>query len=104
MMTSSIGTRVSRATLGRIAKTADRVFLAVALTAGSALVSGCTSVPMAGQQTAYTTVKAGYPTLPQGKGAGLPAKKVANTVYHGRAPHICTPSGFGRTSGCFARS
>ena len=28
----------------------------------------------------------------------------AETHYLGRAPHICTPSGFGRTSTCFSRS
>jgi len=32
-----------------------------------------------------------------------PAVKVASNTYLGRAPYICTPSGFGRTSTCFAR-
>jgi hypothetical protein len=31
------------------------------------------------------------------------AAKAVRTTYLGRAPYICTPSGFGRTSSCFLR-
>ena len=31
------------------------------------------------------------------------SEKVAKVAYLGRAPYICTPSGFGRMSKCFAR-
>lgn len=33
-----------------------------------------------------------------------PVVKVSKTNYAGRAPHICTPSGFGSKARCFDRS
>ncbi|MFC6488397.1 hypothetical protein [Nitratireductor sp. GCM10026969] len=42
-------------------------------------------------------------TVRHKKSAGQPAVKVASARYLGRAPYICTPSGFGRTSSCFLR-
>jgi hypothetical protein len=93
-----------RGFLGRALKTSRILPLAVALAAGPALFAGCTSSQIVAQQTTSTAVKSGYPKLSEGKGAGFQSKKVVNSTYHGRAPYICTPSGFGRTSGCFQRS
>ncbi|MDZ5698801.1 hypothetical protein [Chelativorans sp. M5D2P16] len=42
-------------------------------------------------------------TVRHKKSAGQPSVKVASARYLGRAPYICTPSGFGRTSSCFLR-
>lgn len=33
-----------------------------------------------------------------------PATRKRTTAYLGRAPYICSPSGFGRTSHCFLRA
>lgn len=35
--------------------------------------------------------------------AAKPAPRVTTAKYHGRAPHICTPSGFGSKPRCFNR-
>jgi hypothetical protein len=41
-----------------------------------------------------------YPAHRAGRPAGVTARTVA---YHGSAPYICSPSGFGQKSRCFAR-
>ncbi|QND41565.1 hypothetical protein HB770_00080 [Rhizobium leguminosarum bv. viciae] len=41
-----------------------------------------------------------YPENRAGRPAGVTARTVA---YHGSAPYICSPSGFGQKSRCFAR-
>jgi hypothetical protein len=41
-----------------------------------------------------------YPENHAERPAGVTARAVA---YHGSAPYICSPSGFGQKSRCFAR-
>lgn len=70
-------------------------------------VCGCSST-VSQETTSSVTRAAGYP-LPdrkpvQGKQAvAQRAVKLMRTTYLGRAPYICTPSGFGSTSRCFLR-
>lgn len=80
--------------------------------------SGCSSVgmaesplfasagPKAVTSTASVAPKAGKPIrVADGDDIvePLPARKRV-TAYLGRAPYICSPSGFGHTSRCFLRS
>lgn len=72
---------------------------------------GCTALPDRMETASVTSTVSGYPAVATGgqqrfenktsKGA-FPAK-VAKASYSGNAPYICTPSGFGRKSGCFLR-
>jgi hypothetical protein len=75
------------------------------------LPSGCTVLPSSTATTPSGSNQVGYPriaidekTTTSGKKSKsvLPTKLMSNN-YLGRAPYICTPSGFGRTSGCFLR-
>jgi hypothetical protein len=72
------------------------------------LASGCARVPDKTNIAGSLSTQSGYPNLRQKKSIGrtsermLPAK-LASSNYLGRAQYICTPSGFGRTSGCFLR-
>jgi len=74
-----------------------------------AVVSVAAPVRMAEAQSA--SLDLGYPSdLKAGdtkkkitKGRNSISAKVIRVSYLGRAPYICTPSGFGRTSRCFAR-
>lgn len=74
----------------------------------AASVSGCAIRMDRAILTAPPAKETGY-AMPQGK--SLPTKITAaqRTVtferapYLGRAQHVCTPSGFGRTSRCFLR-
>jgi hypothetical protein len=47
-----------------------------------------------------TTVKTRAPSLMP----AVPEPRVEKVRYLGNAPHICSPSGFGRMSTCFSRS
>ncbi|CAN7281447.1 hypothetical protein LJR231_001339 [Phyllobacterium sp. LjRoot231] len=83
-----------------------KVMLMAALVA---VVSMATPVRRAEAQSA--SLDLGYPSdLKAGgtkkkitKGRSTISTKIIKASYLGRAPYICTPSGFGRTSRCFAR-
>lgn len=74
----------------------------------AASVSGCSIRPDRVILAAPPAKEIGY-AMPQGK--SLPTKITAahrtvtfeRAAYLGRAQHVCTPSGFGRTSRCFLR-
>ena len=75
------------------------------------LISGCVSAPDRATVSSVST-ETHYPNISVRKGKApafekttketLPVK-MANYSFLGRAPYICTPSGFGRTSSCFLR-
>jgi hypothetical protein len=78
-------------------------FLAVA-------AAGCSASSGIGSAAPSASAKVGYPGVQIARTAVEPKKAVARSTfsatksaYLGRAPYICTPSGFGRTSKCFAR-
>jgi hypothetical protein len=87
-------------------------FFAAVLTslAIAALASGCTQLSDKTVAASFVSAGSGYPTVPIEKRV-VPARKskrvlpatLTSSSYLGRAPYICTPSGFGRTSGCFLR-
>ncbi|MFQ6240364.1 hypothetical protein [Sinorhizobium meliloti] len=68
---------------------------------------GCSST-VSQETTASIAREVGYP-LPERKPApGNQAvtqktPKLVRSAYLGRAPYVCTPSGFGSTSRCFLR-
>lgn len=75
----------------------------------AATASACSAVADQSIQTSSVTKEIGYPVS---TGEPLAAKRTAvtqkttkleRTAYLGRAPYICTPSGFGSTSRCFLR-
>ncbi len=75
----------------------------------AATASACAAVADQSIQTSSLTKEIGYPVSTS---EPLAAKRVAvtqnaikleRTAYLGRAPYICTPSGFGTTSRCFLR-
>lgn len=90
-----------------------REFIKYTLTASAIvlLISGCVSEPDRATVSSVST-ETHYPNIAVRKGKApafqkttketLPVK-VANYSFIGRAPYICTPSGFGRTSSCFLR-
>lgn len=89
---------------GRIALMRYACFMLVA-----AAVSGCAARPDRASPAASPPKENGY-AMPSGK--SIPAKIAAvaqrtvtseRAAYLGRAQHVCTPSGFGRTSRCFLR-
>lgn len=90
----------------RNASVALRRILAVAFAVFAFAVAPIT---MASAQSA--AVEIGYPAglkasaaskrLANGKTSN--SRKIMKVSYLGRAPYICTPSGFGRTSRCFER-
>lgn len=75
----------------------------------AATASACSAVTDRDIQTASVTKEVGYPVSaseqPATKRGTVTQKptKVDRTAYLGRAPYICTPSGFGSTSRCFLR-
>ena len=77
-----------------------------------AATAGCTSSPDTTATTSSVSNVAGYPGLLIEKKPAIREKadkkvlpvKLSGDVYPGRAPYICTPSGFGQTSTCFLRS
>lgn len=83
-----------------------KVILAIAL---AVLASTIAPITTASAQSA--AVEIGYPAglkasaankrLANGKTSN--SRKIMKVSYLGRAPYICTPSGFGRTSRCFER-
>ncbi|MDQ0323388.1 hypothetical protein QO002_005594 [Pararhizobium capsulatum DSM 1112] len=87
-----------------IAKSMGMVALVVA-------VSSCTTTPtkIATKESHYIAV--GYPnpvkqkvsTTKMVNGTKVVSQTAITVTYLGRAPYICTPSGFGRKSSCFAR-
>ena len=85
-------------------KTVARSTLAVIL---AVTTWGCSST-VSQETTASIAREVGYP-LPERKPA--PGKqavtqktpKLVRSAYLGRAPYVCTPSGFGSTSRCFLR-
>jgi hypothetical protein len=83
----------------------------LAASAIALLISGCVAAPDRATVSSVST-ETHYPNISVRKGKApafqkttketLPVK-VANYNFIGRAPYICTPSGFGRTSSCFLR-
>jgi hypothetical protein len=77
----------------------------------AALVSGCARLPDKTAIPPSLSTELGYPNAPVEKMTTASARKSkrmlpvkpASNGYLGRAQYICTPSGFGRTSGCFLR-
>ncbi len=103
-------------------------FTAAAVLAGSLAITGCSTGYNTAQTTATSVTKVGYgvptqtaiitksddlktprkqpttrPAVSKAVTAPEPAK-VASANYLGRAPFICTPSGFGSKTRCFNRS
>ncbi|TDQ33879.1 hypothetical protein DEV91_10482 [Phyllobacterium brassicacearum] len=72
-------------------------------------VSLCTTAPTMASEARSKSIKLGYPGSAKTYVITRKTIKTRNVVsvarapYLGRAPFICTPSGFGRTSTCFAR-
>lgn len=75
------------------------------------LAGGCTAVPDRMETASLKWTVSGYPAVAierqmphrhKASKEALPAK-VATAHYFGKAPYICTPSGFGRKAGCFLR-
>lgn len=75
------------------------------------LVSGCVFTPDRATVSSVST-ETHYPNISVRKGKtpalqktikGTLPVKMASYSFLGRAPYICTPSGFGRTSSCFLR-
>lgn len=77
----------------------------------SVLVSGCALAPDTATVSSISTGSRHPVMFPGKKTVKVPEKvsasvlpvRVASYGFLGRAPYICTPSGFGRTSGCFLR-
>ncbi|AWI60422.1 hypothetical protein [Sinorhizobium fredii] len=97
--------KISRASFGSRGKMACSA-LAVLL---AATLAGCSATTDKSIKTASLTKQVGY-ALPEKKparnkqvAATQRAVKLVRTTYLGRAPYVCTPSGFGRTSSCFLR-
>ena len=76
------------------------------------MLAGCVMAPERGMTVSSISTGSGYPDISILKrNRAAPEKvtrsklpiKVASYGFLGRAPYICTPSGFGRTSGCFLR-
>jgi hypothetical protein len=82
---------------------------ALASTAVAVLTSGCVMMPDTMASVSSVSTVSGYPEISINKRKAAPDKasnllpKPVSHSYLGRAPYICTPSGFGRTSGCFVR-
>ncbi|MBB4188586.1 hypothetical protein [Sinorhizobium terangae] len=71
-------------------------------------VSGCSATPDQSIRTSSLTRQVGYPALSNKPVASKQivvqqAAKLERAAFLGRAPYICTPSGFGSTSRCFLR-
>jgi hypothetical protein len=64
-------------------------------------MAGCTQLD-AGKATVLSRSAVTKPA--DTKPAEKPVIKLASNEYVGNAPYVCSPSGFGRTSTCFARS
>lgn len=98
--------RVSRHIISFITLPAFAISLALiaVLPSGCAVLSSSTTALSGSNQVGYPRITIDEKTTTSGKKSKsvLPAKLMSNN-YLGRAPYICTPSGFGRTSGCFLR-
>ncbi|WP_133123836.1 hypothetical protein [Phyllobacterium zundukense] len=73
-------------------------------------VSSCAAMPTKMAQGQARSTEFGYSsplkettTRKAIKNVRVISETVVKARYLGRAPYICTPSGFGRTSSCFAR-
>jgi hypothetical protein len=77
----------------------------------SSLTLGCSVHPDTEVATSSVISRVGYSAKPLTKtklvkiqnSTKRPVMKASSSRYLGRAPYICSPSGFGRTSTCFAR-
>lgn len=76
----------------------------------SFITFGCSTASDVAAVSPTAATKVGYPskllpktTVATKKATGRTPVRVAGNVYLGRAPYICSPSGFGMTSKCFAR-
>jgi hypothetical protein len=87
---------------GKLARCALAVLVAATL-------AGCSATTDRSVKTASLSKQVGYavPTKKTARSKPIAvtqrAIKLVRTSYLGRAPYICTPSGFGRTSSCFLR-
>lgn len=99
--------------IGKLARGVSCVPLRTALASAAVVMfSGCAMTPDRAATSSFVAAESGYPEMAPTKRkmvrpekvikSTLPAK-VASYSFLGRAPYICTPSGFGRTSGCFLR-
>jgi hypothetical protein len=102
--------------IGHGAKHLKNIFRSIGFVAavfaslGAVLTSGCASLPHKAIVAGSVSTESGYPNVPIKRDIApairservLPVKP-ASISYLGRAEYICTPSGFGRTSGCFLR-
>jgi hypothetical protein len=104
---SSHGRKNAKSNLARFGSSV--VVLASAVIA--AQVAGCARLPDKTIIASSLSSELGYPNTSTEKmttasarksNRMLPVKQVSRG-YLGRAQYICTPSGFGRTSGCFLR-
>ncbi|WP_153020309.1 hypothetical protein [Paramesorhizobium deserti] len=92
--------------VGKFRKSTVLVGLAVALN----LLAGCSVMPDSTLTTSSVS-QVGYPGVSLARKKPAQSRKVikkasfkpAGRSYLGRAPYICTPSGFGKTSRCFLR-
>jgi len=92
---------------GGFGKPAFLIGIAAALN----LLAGCTAMPDRSVTTSSVPTRLGYPSaaLAQTRPAqsrntvNKASRKLVSSGYLGRAPYICTPSGFGKTSRCFLR-
>jgi hypothetical protein len=81
-------------------------------------LSGCNSITDSTIKSASVTTQASHAFTaeaikPKGKIAAVSRRAATakstqnvseNVRFYGRAPHICSPSGFGQTSHCFLRT
>jgi hypothetical protein len=71
------------------------------------MLSGCVMAHDRTTTTSFVSTESGYPDMAVSKRKmarpGRVIKRTLDYSFLGRAPYICTPSGFGRTSGCFLR-
>jgi len=69
-----------------------------------AILIGLGSAGAADAEEGAEAVKSRQPVAAQASAKRVAARTDAKRVYLGRAPWICTPSGFGRTASCFERA
>jgi hypothetical protein len=82
-----------------------------ACVATAVLAAGCARLPDKTVVASSISTQFGYPgKLTEKRTTASAAKskrtlpvRLAGSGYIGKAPYICTPSGFGRTSDCFLR-
>ncbi|AFL49929.1 hypothetical protein ABIE78_004288 [Sinorhizobium fredii] len=87
---------------GKVVRCAFAVLVAATLTGCSATTDQSIKTASLNKQVGYA-VPGKKPVRNKQVAVTQRAVKLVRTTYLGRAPYICTPSGFGRTSSCFLR-